>query len=83
LDANADVAVALGPGRLKLIGLRRFEDEPTITTQTTTFDRGQPDEGVRFERDVRISETIGRAEYGFSIGRNSLQLSLERADNRL
>lgn len=83
LDANADFTFALGPGRLKLIGLRRFEDEPTITTQTTTFDRGQPDEGVRFERDVRISETIGRAEYGFSIGRNSLQLSLERADNRL
>ena len=82
-DANADYAFALGPGRLKLIGVRHFEHEPTITTQVTSFDRGSADVGVRFERDVRIKETIARAEYGLTMGRNSFELSLERADNRL
>jgi hypothetical protein len=82
-DANADFAFALGPGRLKLIGVRHFEDEPTVTTQVTSFLLGRPDVGVRFKRDVRINETIARAEYGFALGRNNLELSLERADNRL
>jgi hypothetical protein len=82
-DANGDFAFALGPGRLKIIGVRHFEHEPTVTTQVTAFDSGSPDEGIRFERDVRIGETIARAEYGLTLGRNSFELSLEGADNRL
>ena len=82
-DTNADFTFGVGPGRLKLIGVRHFEHEPTFTTQVTSFDNGDSDEGVRFERDVRIGETIGRAEYALGSGRNSWQLSLERADNRL
>ncbi|GAA4026223.1 hypothetical protein GCM10022281_01000 [Sphingomonas rosea] len=82
-DANADYSFALGPGRLKVIGVHKFDHEPTDTVQTTRFDSGRPDEGVRFFRLARISETIGRAEYDWKIGRNSFQLSLERADNRL
>ena len=82
-DANGDFAFQVGPGRLKLIGVRHFEHEPTITTQVTEFDRRPLDEGVRFSRDVRIEETIGRAEYGWTMGKNHLQLSVERADNRL
>lgn len=82
-DVNADYEFALGPGRLKLIGLRHFDHEPTITKQVTEFDAGGPDDGVRLTRDARISETIGRAEYGLKLGKNDIQLSLERAFNSL
>ncbi|MEO7505538.1 MAG: TonB-dependent receptor [Sphingomicrobium sp.] len=83
VDFNGDYEFALGPGRLKLIGLRHFEHEPTVTTQTTTFDSGADAQGIRFTRDARIGETIGRAEYGFRSGKNDWQLTLERADNKL
>jgi outer membrane receptor for ferrienterochelin and colicins len=83
IDISGDYAFALGPGRLKLIGLRRFDHEPLITTQVTSFDSGAPDQGIRFSRDSRIGETIGRAEYGFKTGKNDWQLSVERAFNSL
>jgi hypothetical protein len=83
IDITGDYAFALGPGRLKLIGLRRFDHEPLVTTQVTAFDSGAPDQGIRFSRDSRIGETIGRAEYGWKTGPNDWQLSLERAFNSL
>lgn len=83
IDISGDYAFALGPGRLKLIGLRRFDHEPLVTTQVTSFDSGAPAQGIRFSRDSRIGETIGRAEYGFKTGNNDWQLSLERAFNSL
>ncbi|MDQ3077949.1 MAG: TonB-dependent receptor plug domain-containing protein, partial [Pseudomonadota bacterium] len=82
-DLSGDYDFAVGPGRLKLIGLRSFDHEPTVTTQITSFDSGAPDEGVRFDRDARIGETIGRLEYDWKMGRGDWQVSLERADNRL
>ena len=82
-DLTGDYEFALGPGRLKAIALRHFEHEPTVTTQVTRFDSGAPATGVRFDRDARIGETIGRLEYGWKMGRNDVQLTLERADNRL
>lgn len=82
-DVNADVDVALGPGRLKLIGVRHFDYEPVITTQVTRFDSGAPATGIRLSRISRIAETIGRAEYSWTGGRNAWQLSFERADNNL
>ena len=83
VDGSADYAFGLGPGRLKLIAVRHFEHEPTVTRQVTSFDSGGAADGVRFDRDARISETIGRAEYDWKIGKDGYQLSLERADNRL
>jgi outer membrane receptor for ferrienterochelin and colicins len=82
-DINGDYEFALGPGRMKLIGLRHFDHEPVITTQVTRFDSGADDQGIRFVRDSRIAETVGRAEYRFKTGRNDWQLSLERAFNSL
>ncbi|MBA3525509.1 MAG: TonB-dependent receptor [Sphingomonas sp.] len=82
-DINADYEFALGPGRLKLIGLRHWDKEPIVTTQVTRFGSGAPDQGVRFARDSRISETIGRAEYGWKMGRNDMQVTVERAFNAL
>lgn len=83
VDVGGDYEFAVGPGRLKAIGLRHFEHEPTVTTQITEFDSKAPDSGVRFSRDARIGETIGRLEYGWKSGKNVWQVTAERADNRL
>ena len=82
-DISGDYDFVLGPGRLKLIGLRHFDHEPLVTTQVTRFDSGADDVGVRFVRNSRIAETVGRAEYGFSTGKSDWQVSLERAFNSL
>ncbi|MCW3796610.1 TonB-dependent receptor plug domain-containing protein [Sphingomonas sp. BN140010] len=82
-DVNADYEFALGPGRLKLIGVRHHDHEPVTTTQVNSFDSGAPSQGVRFRRDSLIGETIARAEYGWKSGKNDWQLSLERAFNSL
>lgn len=82
-DITGNVDVALGPGRLKLIGVRHFDYEPVRTTQVTTFDSGVPATGIRLNRISRISETIGRAEYSFATGKSAWQLSFERAYNNL
>jgi outer membrane receptor for ferrienterochelin and colicins len=83
-DINGDYDFVLGPGRLKLIGVRHWEHEPLVTTQILHFDSsGAPDEGTRFSRDTHIGETIGRGEYHWRTGVNDWQLSLERAFNSL
>jgi outer membrane receptor for ferrienterochelin and colicins len=73
----------LGPGRLKLIGLKHSKHEPLVTTQILSFDSGVASQGSRFGRDTRIHELIGRAEYGWKGGANNWQVSLERAFNSL
>jgi hypothetical protein len=82
-EYNGDYQFALGPGRLKLIGLHKFDHEPLVTTQILSFDSGAPSTGIRLSRDSRILETIGRAEYGWKSGRNDWQISVERAWNAL
>jgi len=83
-DINGDYEFALGPGRLKLIGLRHWEHEPLVTTQILTFDTSGADPiGTRFSRDTHIGETIGRGEYHWRTGKNDWQVSLERAFNSL
>lgn len=83
-DINADYEFALGPGRLKLIGVRHWEHEPLVQTLVLTFDTSGADaEGTRFSRDTHIGETIGRGEYRWKTGRNDWQVSLERAFNSL
>ncbi len=83
-DINADYEFALGPGRLKLIGLRHWDHEPLVTTQVFHFDTTRaPDTGTRFSRDTHLGETIGRGEYHWKTGKNDWQISLERAFNSL
>ncbi len=83
LDFNGDFEFALGPGRLKFIGLHHYEHEPTITTQTTVFESGIDDDGIRFFRDAHLLEFILRSEYGWKTGANDWQVTLERAVNTL
>ncbi len=83
-DINADYEFALGPGRLKLIGVRHWEHEPLIQTLVLTFDTtGADSEGTRFSRDTHLGETIGRGEYHWKTGKNDWQVSVERAFNSL
>jgi hypothetical protein len=82
-DVNADYEFALGPGRLKLIGLQHRDHEPVVTTQITRFDDGSDPHGVRFSRNSIIQETIGRGEYHWKIGKNDWQVTFERAFNSL
>ena len=83
INLSGDYEFALGPGRLKLIGLRKFEHEPLVITQVMTFSDNRPDEGIRLSRDTRIGETIARGEYGWKLFGGDMQLSLERAFNSL
>src|SRR4051795_22469 len=83
-DINGDYEFALGPGRLKLIGVRHWEHEPLLQTLLFTFDTtGEDTQGTRFSRDTHIGETIGRSEYHWKTGKNDWQISLERAFNSL
>jgi outer membrane receptor for ferrienterochelin and colicins len=82
-DINADYEFALGPGRLKIIGLRHFDHEPLVVTQVDSFVSGAPDQGTRFTRNSHITETIARGEYSWKMGKNDLQVSFERAVNGL
>jgi outer membrane receptor for ferrienterochelin and colicins len=75
-DINGDYDFALGPGRLKLIGLRHWDHQPLVTT-------GADSQGSRFSRDSHSGETVARAEYGWKTGRNDWQVSFERAFNSL
>ncbi|MFS2112444.1 TonB-dependent receptor plug domain-containing protein [Sphingomonas sp. Sphisp140] len=82
-DINADYEFAFGPGRLKVIGLRHFDHEPIVSTQVDSFASGAPDQGTRFTRNSHVTETIARGEYRWKMGKNDLEVSLERAVNGL
>jgi hypothetical protein len=82
-EVGGDYEFRLGPGRLKLIGLRKYDHEPLTSTAITSFADGSPDTGDRFKRDGRSSEWIGRGEYSWKIGRSDFQLSAEGAFNTL
>jgi hypothetical protein len=84
VDLNGDYEFALGPGRLKLIGLQHWEHEPIVTTDVTAFtSSGASPIGNRFSRDTHLGETIARGEYHWKTGPNDWQVSLERAFNWL
>jgi outer membrane receptor for ferrienterochelin and colicins len=83
-DVSGDYDLALGPGRLKLIGLRHWEHQPEVTTDILRFlTTGADSQGSRFSRDTHSGETVTRGEYSWKGGRNDWQVSLERAFNSL
>jgi outer membrane receptor for ferrienterochelin and colicins len=83
-DINGDYDFALGPGRLKVIGLRHWEHQPLVTTDILRFiTTGADSQGSRFSRDSHSGETVTRAEYSWKSGRNDWQVSFERAFNSL
>lgn len=82
-EVGADLEFKLGPGRLKLIGLKSgLETEPEIYAITKFLD-GSPTAADRVAIAAEQSETIGRAEYKWKTGRSDWQVSTEAAFNSL
>lgn len=82
-EIGGDYEFALGPGRLKLIGLRRREHSPFDQTAVFTFADDAPSSGSRFSRIADETETIGRGEYSWRMGGADWQFSVEGALNSL
>jgi hypothetical protein len=82
-EIGGDLDFALGPGRLKLIGLDRFNTSDFRSDDIYVYDDGSPDTGSRFAQQSDSGEIIGRAEYGWSMLGGTWQLDAEAAFNRL
>ena len=82
-ELAADYEFALGPGRLKAIGLRRFSHEPYLQETITRFADGSADIGDRFTQVGDLGETIARGEYSWRMFDGDWQLSGEAAYNSL
>ncbi|WP_324828312.1 TonB-dependent receptor plug domain-containing protein [Qipengyuania zhejiangensis] len=82
-EIGGDVEFPLGPGKLKLIGLERFNRDNFESTLVDGYSDGSPDTGFRFEQTNSTGERIGRFEYGWNMGKADWQLSGEAAFNRL
>jgi hypothetical protein len=82
-EIGGDFEFALGPGRLKLIGLDRFEHDVPDTVVVTHFADASPDVGDRFARIGDEAERIGRLEYRWNGGGADWQVSAEAAFNSL
>ena len=73
-EFGGDYEFGLGGGRLKLIGVHRFEHSPYRQTLTIDFSDGRPREGQRFTQTADEAETILRGEYRWRGGRNEWQV---------
>ena len=82
-EVGGDYEFALGPGRLKLIGLNQFEHSPNAQTVVTSFADDSDDIGSRFARVGDEKERIARAEYRLKSGAADWQISGEAAFNSL
>ncbi|GAB1596805.1 TonB-dependent receptor plug domain-containing protein [Lysobacter claricitrinus] len=83
-EIGGDYEFGLGIGKLKLIGLDRFQHQPYDQTVVTHYvDGSRPDDGSRFARDSEESEKIARAEYKWTTGKNDWRISAEGAFNSL
>lgn len=82
-DIGGDYELGLGTGRLKLIGLYRFEHSPTA--ETFIVDRAIGGRsGERFKQTADESESILRSEYSWrTTGGTDWQVALEGAYNTL
>ncbi|MGX7896656.1 TonB-dependent receptor domain-containing protein [Tsuneonella sp. HG222] len=81
-ELGADADFALGPGRLKLIGLERFELGEGPATSVLIYADGSPSTGSRFDQVRRTGERIARAEYAWNMLDGSWQFDAEAAFNR-
>ena len=82
-EIGGDVDFALGPGRLKLIGLERFNHSNFRAQSVYTYADSSPDTGDRFAQQSDSGEHIGRAEYRWDMLGASWELDAEAAFNRL
>ncbi len=82
-EIGGDVDFALGPGRLKLIGLDRFNSSDFRSDAILDYVDTSPNSGTRFAQQSDSGEIIGRGEYSWSMLGGSWQIDAEAAFNRL
>ena len=82
-EIGGDIEFPLGVGRLKLIGLERFERDNFTSSVIDSYDDDRDPEGFRFRQRNAAGERIGRFEYGWNLLNADFQLSGEAAFNRL
>lgn len=82
-EISGDIEFPFGPGKLKLIGLDRYERDNFVSTLVDSFGDGSPTTGFRFEQTNGTGERIGRFEYGWNMFKADWQISGEAAFNRL
>lgn len=82
-EFGGDVDFALGPGRLKLIGIDRYSENKLEQDSILTLEDDSPPAGNRFALQSETGEIIGRAEYRWDMIGGSWQLDGEAAFNRL
>jgi outer membrane receptor for ferrienterochelin and colicins len=82
-DFGGDYEFGLGKGRLKLIGLYRFEHSPVVDTFVVARETGGRT-GDRFKQTADESESILRGEYSWrTAGGTDWQVAVEGAYNTL
>lgn len=82
-EIGGDYDFGLGGGRLKLIGLRRFEHSPYSQNLFVDYADGRPREGDRFTQVADETESILRSEYRWKADGADWQVSAEGALNQL
>ena len=81
-ELGGDFEFALGPGRLKLIGLERFEHLRYSEDAVFIYADNSPNTGGRYASVSESGEHIGRGEYSWKMLGGDWQLAAEAAFNR-
>ncbi len=81
-EVGTDFEFDLGMGRLKIIGLHRFESSPMVDQAITSYIDGTT-EGSIFARQADEAESILRAEFAFTALESQWRWSLEGTENYL
>lgn len=81
-EIGGDFEFALGPGRLKLIGLERYSRARYREDYILTPADGSPATGSRYTNRSESGERIGRGEYSWKMLGGDWQLAAEAAFNR-
>lgn len=80
-ELGGDFEFKLGPGRLKLIGLDRYDRERYREDVVLTYADGSPNTGGRYASVGTNREKVGRGEYNWKMFGGDWQLSGEAAFN--
>ncbi|WEK46078.1 MAG: TonB-dependent receptor [Candidatus Andeanibacterium colombiense] len=82
-EIGGDFEFALGPGRLKLIGLHNENHGHYYETAVSDYLDATPSDGSRYRSFTDTAETIARGEYGWKMLGGDWQLAVEAAYNGL
>lgn len=82
-ELGGDFEFALGPGRLKLIGLHNETHGFYHESAISTYLDATPSDGSRFTQATDSAETVARGEYGWKMLGGDWQVAVEAAYNSL